>query len=128
VISVGGIDQLGEWFRFNNQGHEFPREYSFSPSFTMISVGGIAQLGQWLRLKNKGQLLFYAREEYSRYPMDDALPCEGTFSSRSHRCEWKNGPDSKVLMQESSSWLQVWAMMMGELERERVGLEIFAEK
>jgi hypothetical protein len=37
-------------------------------------------------------------------------------------------PDSKVLMRESSSWLRVWTMMMGELERERVGLEIFADK
>jgi hypothetical protein len=37
-------------------------------------------------------------------------------------------PDSKVLMRESSSWLRVWAMMMGELERERAGLENFAEK
>jgi hypothetical protein len=37
-------------------------------------------------------------------------------------------PDSKVLKRESSSWLRVWAMMMGELERERAGLEIFVEK
>jgi hypothetical protein len=37
-------------------------------------------------------------------------------------------PDSKVLMRESSSWLWVRVMRMGELERERAGLEIFAEK
>ena len=37
-------------------------------------------------------------------------------------------PVYKVLIRESSSWPRVWAMMMGELERERAALEIFAEK
>ena len=37
-------------------------------------------------------------------------------------------PDCKVLKRDSSSWLRVWAMMMGELKRERAGSEIFAEK
>jgi hypothetical protein len=36
--------------------------------------------------------------------------------------------DSKVLKRESSSWLRVWAMMMGKLEMEQAGLEIFAKK
>jgi hypothetical protein len=42
MFSVGGMAQLGEWSRFNNQGHEFPRKYSFSPGYTMISAGGMA--------------------------------------------------------------------------------------
>jgi hypothetical protein len=36
--------------------------------------------------------------------------------------------DCKVLKQDSSSWLRVWAMRMGELKREWAGSEIFAEK
>jgi hypothetical protein len=28
--------------------------------------------------------------------MADVLPSEGRCSSRSHRCEWKNGPDDSV--------------------------------
>jgi hypothetical protein len=28
--------------------------------------------------------------------MVDVLPYEGRCSSRSHRCEWKNGPDDSV--------------------------------
>ena len=28
--------------------------------------------------------------------MTDVLPSEGRCSSRSHRCEWKNGPDDSV--------------------------------
>jgi hypothetical protein len=28
--------------------------------------------------------------------MDDVLLSEGRCSSRSHRCEWKNGPDDSV--------------------------------
>jgi hypothetical protein len=60
VISAGGMVQLGEWSRFNNQGQTFPRADSFSPGCTMISVGGIAQLGEWSRLGNQGQLFFYA--------------------------------------------------------------------
>jgi hypothetical protein len=63
VISVGGMAQLGEWSRFNNQGQAFPRADSFSPGCTMISAGGMAQLGEWSRLRNQGQLFFYAWEE-----------------------------------------------------------------
>jgi hypothetical protein len=55
VISARGMDQLGEWYRFNNQGQTFPREDSFSPVCTMISAGGMAQLGEWFRLRNQGQ-------------------------------------------------------------------------
>jgi hypothetical protein len=28
--------------------------------------------------------------------MTDSLPSEGRYSFRSHRCEWKNGPDDSV--------------------------------
>jgi hypothetical protein len=60
MISVGGMAQLGEWSRFSNQGHAFPRADSFSPGCTMTSAGGMAQLGEWSRLRNQGQLFFYA--------------------------------------------------------------------
>jgi hypothetical protein len=63
VISAGGMAQLGEWSRFNNQGQAFPRADSFSPGCTMISARGMAQLGEWSRLRNQGQLFFYAWEE-----------------------------------------------------------------
>jgi hypothetical protein len=63
VISAEGMAQLGEWSRFNNQGHALPREYSFSLGCTMISAGGMAQLGERSRLRNKGQLFFYTWEE-----------------------------------------------------------------
>jgi hypothetical protein len=63
VIVVRGMAQLGEWSRFRNQGQEFPREDSFSPSCTVISVGGMAQLGEWSRLRNHGQLLLYSWEQ-----------------------------------------------------------------
>ena len=43
MISVGGMAQLGEWSRFNNQGQAFPRADSFSPGCTMISVRGMVQ-------------------------------------------------------------------------------------
>jgi hypothetical protein len=63
VISVGGLAQLGEWSRFNNQGQTFPRVDSISPGCTVISAGGMAQFGEWSKLKNQGQLFFYAWEE-----------------------------------------------------------------
>jgi hypothetical protein len=63
VISAGGMAQLGERSRFNNQGHAFSRADSFSPGCTMISAGGKAQLGEWSRIRNHRQLFFYAWEE-----------------------------------------------------------------
>jgi hypothetical protein len=54
MISAGGIAQLGEWSRFNDQGWAFPREDSLSPGCTMISAKGMAQLGEWSRLRNQG--------------------------------------------------------------------------
>jgi hypothetical protein len=63
MFSAGGMAQLGEWSRFNNQGQAFPRADSFSPGCTMFSVGGMAQLGEWSRLRNQGQLFFHAWEE-----------------------------------------------------------------
>jgi hypothetical protein len=53
MFSAGGMAQLGEWSRFNNQGHSFPREESFYPSCSMISAKGMAQLGEWSRQKNQ---------------------------------------------------------------------------
>ena len=63
MISAGGMDQLCEWSRFNNQEQAFPREKSFYPSCTMISARGMAQLGEWSKLRNQGQVFFYAWEE-----------------------------------------------------------------
>jgi hypothetical protein len=60
MISVGGVAQLGECSKFNNQGQAFPRADSFSLGCTMTSVGGMAQLGEWSRLTNQGQLFFYS--------------------------------------------------------------------
>jgi hypothetical protein len=54
MISVGGMAQLGEWYRFINRGQAFPGVDSLSPSCTMISVGGMAQLGEWSSLRNQG--------------------------------------------------------------------------
>jgi hypothetical protein len=59
MIISRGMAQLGEWYRFNNQGHAFPRADSFFLGCTMISAGGMAQLGEWSRLINQGQLFFY---------------------------------------------------------------------
>jgi hypothetical protein len=75
-------------------GHH--RVDSFSPGYTLFSVGGMTQGGEWSRLRNQdsysfllekispdsSSLMFYLLRA-------DALP-------RSHRCEWKNGPDDSV--------------------------------
>jgi hypothetical protein len=85
-----------EWSRFSNQGQTFLRADSFSPGCTLFSAGGMAQSGEWSRLRNRdsysslleknspdsSSLMFYLLRA-------DALP-------RSHRCEWKNGPDDSV--------------------------------
>jgi hypothetical protein len=63
VISAGGMAQLGEWSRFNNQGQAIPSVDSFSPGCNMTSAGGMAQIGKWSRLRNQGQLFFYAWKE-----------------------------------------------------------------
>jgi hypothetical protein len=60
MFSAGGMDELVEWSRFNNQGNAFPRENSFYLGCTMLSVRGMEQLGEWSRLRNLGQLLFHA--------------------------------------------------------------------
>jgi hypothetical protein len=96
LFSARGMAQGGEWSKFRNQGHTFLRVESFSPGYTLFSVGGMAQGGEWSRLRNWdnyssfleknspdiSSLMFYL-------PRVDALP-------RSHRCEWKNGPDDSV--------------------------------
>jgi hypothetical protein len=53
LFSVRGMDQLGEWSRFSNQGQGFPREDSFSPGFTLFSVEGMTQIGEWSKLRNQ---------------------------------------------------------------------------
>jgi hypothetical protein len=45
LFSAGGMAQIGEWSRFNNQGQAFPRADSFSPGCTLFSAGGMAQIG-----------------------------------------------------------------------------------
>jgi hypothetical protein len=42
LFSAGGMAQIGEWSKFNNQGKAFPRADSFSPGFTLFSAGGMA--------------------------------------------------------------------------------------
>jgi hypothetical protein len=43
-------------------------------------------------------------------------------------CWVSRKPVCKVLKRDSSSWLWVWAMRMGELKRQWEGSKIFAEK
>ena len=78
------------------QTQTFLRVYTFCPGCTLISVGRMAQGEEWSRFirhdsysslleKNSpdsSSLMFYLLRA-------DALP-------RSHRCEWKNGPDDSV--------------------------------
>jgi hypothetical protein len=53
LFSAGGMAQIREWSRFNNQGHAFPRADSFSPGCTFFSAGGMAQISEWSRLINQ---------------------------------------------------------------------------
>ena len=53
MFSARGMAQGGEWSRFNNQGHAFPRADSFSPGCTLFSAGGMDQGGEWSRLRNQ---------------------------------------------------------------------------
>ena len=50
MFSAGGMAQIGEWSRFNNQGQAFPRAGS---SCTLFIAGGMAQIGEWFRLRNQ---------------------------------------------------------------------------
>jgi hypothetical protein len=52
LFSARRMAQLGEWSRFNNHGHAFPRADYFSPGCTLFSVGGMAYIGEWFRLRN----------------------------------------------------------------------------
>jgi hypothetical protein len=96
LFSAEGMAHIGEWSRFNNQGQTFLRADSFSPGCTLFSAGGMAQGGEWSRLRNQdnySSLLEKNGLDSSSLMFDllraDALP-------RSHRCEWKNGPDDSV--------------------------------
>jgi hypothetical protein len=96
LFSAGGMAQIGEWSRFSNQGQTFSKADSFSPGCTLFSAGGMAHGGECSRLRNwdnysslleknspdSSSLMFYILRA-------NALP-------RSHRCEWKNGPDDLV--------------------------------
>jgi hypothetical protein len=95
LFSAGGMAQIGEWSRFNNQGQAFPRADSFSPGCTLFSAGGMAQIGEWSRLRNQDS---YSSLLEKNSPDSPSLMfySEGRCSSRSHRCEWKNGPDDSV--------------------------------
>jgi hypothetical protein len=53
LFSARGMAQIGEWSRFNNQGHAFPRADSFSLGCTLFRVGGMAQIGEWSKLRNR---------------------------------------------------------------------------
>jgi hypothetical protein len=92
LFSARGMAQIGEWSRFINQGQDFPRVDSFSPGCTLFSVRGMAQDREWCRLKNHDN---YSSLFEKNSPANPSLMfySEGRCSSRSHRCEWKNGPD-----------------------------------
>jgi hypothetical protein len=53
LFSAGGMAQIVEWSRFNNQRQTFPRADSFAPSCTLCSAGGMAQYREWSRLRNR---------------------------------------------------------------------------
>jgi hypothetical protein len=96
LFSAGGMAQIGEWSRFNNQGQAFPRADSFAPGCTLFSAGGMAQDREWSRLRNRDN---YSSLLEKNSPDSSSLMfylSEGRCSSRSHRCEWKNGPDDSV--------------------------------
>ena len=40
-------------FLWKWSGQSFPREDSFSQSYTLFSAGGMAQIGEWSRLRNR---------------------------------------------------------------------------
>jgi hypothetical protein len=86
LFSAGGMAQGGEWSRFSNQGQAFLRADSFSPGYTLFSVGGMAQGEEWSRFRNQDS---HSSLLEKNGPEADTLP-------RSHRCEWKNGPDDSV--------------------------------
>jgi hypothetical protein len=52
LFSAGGMAQIDEWSRFNNQGQAFPNANLFSPGCTLFSAGGMTQIGEWFRLRN----------------------------------------------------------------------------
>jgi hypothetical protein len=93
LFSARGMAQGGESSRFSNRAQTFLREDSFSPGYTLSSVGGMAQGGEWSKLRNQdnySSLLEKNSLDSSSLMFDllraDSLP-------RSHRCEWKNGPN-----------------------------------
>jgi hypothetical protein len=63
----------------------------------LFSVGRMAQGGEWSRLKNQDNCSSLLEKNspdisslMSYFLRVDSLP-------RSHRCEWKNGPDDSVV-------------------------------
>jgi hypothetical protein len=88
--------QGGEWSRLNNQGQAFLRADSFSPGYTLFSVGRMAQGGEWSRFRNQDSYssLLEKNSPYTSSLMSYFLRADALM--RSHRCEWKNGPDDLV--------------------------------
>jgi hypothetical protein len=68
---------------------------SFSLGYTFFSIRGMAQDREWSRLRNKDS---YSSLLEKNSPDISSLMfySEGRCSSRTHRCEWKNGPDDSV--------------------------------
>jgi hypothetical protein len=91
---------LRKWFR-----QSFPREYSFSPSFTLFSARVMAQIGEWSKFSNQGQAFPRA---YSFTPNWTFFSAGGMAQDRewSRLRNWdsysslleKNSPDSSSLM------------------------------
>jgi hypothetical protein len=86
---------MGEWSRFSNQGQAFPRANSFSPGYTLFSAIEMARIGEWSRLRNQGSCSSLLEKNSPNSP-SLMFYSEGRCSSRSHRCEWKNGPDDSI--------------------------------
>ena len=80
---------------FNNQGHAFLRADSFSPGYTLLGVGGMTQGEEWSRLRNQNNHSSLLEKNSLDSP-SLMFYSESICSSRSHRCEWKNGPDDSV--------------------------------
>jgi hypothetical protein len=61
----------------------------------LFSAGGMAQDREWYRLINQDN---YSSLLEKNSPDSPSLIfySEGRYSSRSHKCEWKNGPDDSV--------------------------------
>jgi hypothetical protein len=87
--------QIREWSKFSNHGQAFPRADSFSLGCTVFSAEGMARIGEWSRLRNLDSCSSFLEKNSPDSP-SLMFYSEGICSSRSQRCEWKNGPDDSV--------------------------------